>query len=229
MDDQIHEEWEQIKKLEQKLGMPEGTYLGLKTEGSDWEFAIKLMVILESALGRVIAENLHNAAVSDHCQYLNINGRTGKVALAQSLKLIDDAEKKTFLALADIRNSFAHRLENIAGNLSDFASRMSADQLSKIFKACLTIPKGMDDDLSFLWKNPNPKFLRLYMWMGGNTILVSLAFHDQAAEVERARRAALETANQSANGSLGALAMLFQENTIAREEMTKSILGDDAH
>lgn len=74
---------EQLARIEAKLGIPNGYYLSLRQDGTDWEFAIKLVVLLEAALGRVIAEHLHNPAINDHCESLSIGGRTGKVALAK--------------------------------------------------------------------------------------------------------------------------------------------------
>lgn len=201
----LDEDAAQLIRLEKKLQIPEGIYLSLRTQGSDWEFAIKLMVILEAALGRVISEHLHNEAINSHCESLNMSGRSGKVALAQSLGIIDEAEKKTFLALADVRNAFAHKLENISGNLQDFASRLDPQRLEVLLKACLTVPKHMENQVSFLWRNPQPAILRQYMWIGGSNLLIALAFQDQAAEKERARRHALELANYSAGGIATAL------------------------
>lgn len=224
-DGHMEEEAAQLARLEKKLGIPEGVYLSLRKEGSDWEFAIKLMVLLEAALGRVIAEHLHNPAMNDHCNSLNMNGRSGKVALAEALGLIDEAERKTFLALAEIRNAFAHKLENISGNLEDFASRLEPQRLGNLLKVCLTVPKRLEDKVSFLWRDSQPGFLRPYMWMGGNNLLVTLAFQDQAAERERARRHALEAANHAIGGNPSTLADLFKENAAARSELSSALQG----
>lgn len=200
---------ERLARIEVKLGIPKGLYLSLRQDGTDWEFAIKLMVLLEAALGRVIAEHLHNPAINDHCESLNVNGRSGKVALAEALGILDGTERKTFLALADIRNAFAHKVENIAGNLHEFGARLEPQRLENYLRACLTIPKQLEDEVSFLWRDPSPSLLRLYMWMGGNNLLISLAYQDEAAEKERARRYALESASTSTTGKPFSLADLF--------------------
>jgi hypothetical protein len=220
---------ERLARIEAKLGIPDGFYLSLRKGGNDWEFAIKLMVLLEAALGRVIAEHLHNSAINDHCESLNMNGRSGKVALAQALGIIDGTERKTFLALADIRNSFAHKVENITGNLHEFGARMEAPRLDNLLKACLTVPKQLEDKVSFLWRNSSPALLRTYMWMGGNNLLISLAYQDEAAEKERERRYALESAS-TPTGKPFSLADLFphQGSTLltASPEELKEMLGE---
>lgn len=45
---------EALTRIERKLGLPPGFVMALKTEGTDWEFAIKVGVVIEAALGRVI-------------------------------------------------------------------------------------------------------------------------------------------------------------------------------
>lgn len=213
---------ERLTRIEVKLGIPKGLYLSLRKDGTDWEFAIKLMVVLEAALGRVIAEHLHNPAINDHCESLNVNGRSGKVALAEALGILDGAERKTFLALADIRNAFAHKVENIAGNLHEFGARLEPQRLENLLKACLTIPKQLEDKVSFLWRNPSPALLRSYMWMGGNNLLISLAYQDEAAEKERARRYALESAITPSIGKPFSLADLFPHQSQSPTLLTAS-------
>jgi hypothetical protein len=200
---------EQLARIEAKLGIPSGYYLSLREDGTDWEFAIKLMVLLESALGRVIAEHLHNPAINDHCESLSMGGRTGKVALAKALGIIDEPERRTFLALAEIRNAFAHRVENITGNFHEFGARLEPRRLQQYLKDCLTVPDPLADKVSFLWREPSPALLRAYMWMGGNNLLISLAYQDEAAEKERARRSALESASKPTTGKPFSLADLF--------------------
>lgn len=223
---------EQLARIEAKLGIPNGFYLSLRQDGTDWEFAIKLMVLLEAALGRVIAEHMHTPAINDHCESLNMNGRSGKVALAEALGIIDDTERKTFLALADVRNAFAHKVENIAGNLHEFGARLEPQRLENLLKACLTVPKQLDDKVSFLWRDPSPALLRSYMWMGGNNLLISLAYQDEAAEKERARRYALESASTPTTGKPFSLAELFPHQgptllTASSEELQQMLDLDD--
>lgn len=222
---------EQLARIEAKLGIPNGYYLSLRQDGTDWEFAIKLVVLLEAALGRVIAEHLHNPAINDHCESLNMGGRTGKVALAKALGIIGETERRTFFALTEIRNAFAHRVENIAGNLQDFGARLEPRRLEQFLKACLTIPEQLEDKVSFLWRDPSPALLRTYMWMGGNNLLISLAYQDEAAEKERARRRALESASRPTSVKPFSLADLFpnQGPTLltANPDELKKMLNED--
>jgi hypothetical protein len=225
------EDREQLARIEAKLGIPIGYYLSLRQDGTDWEFAIKLVVLLEAALGRVIAEHLHNSAINDHCESLNMGGRTGKVALAKALGIIGEAEHRTFLTLTEIRNAFAHRVENIAGNLHEFGGRLEPRRLEQFLKSCLTVPEQLEDKVSFLWRNPSPALLRTYMWMGGNNLLISLAYQDQAAEKERVRRYALESASGPTSVKPFSLADLFPNQgptllTASPDELKKMLNAD---
>lgn len=61
------------EQIEKKLKLSAGYFDALLLEGSDWEFAIKLVVLLEAALGHVLATRLQNEAVRRHCGLLPIS------------------------------------------------------------------------------------------------------------------------------------------------------------
>jgi len=187
--------------IERKLGVPEGFTRSLAQDGTDWEFAVKLMVLLEGALTKVIAAHLQNEAVAKHVQRLNLNGRSSKVALAQDLNILTKAEAKAMLALSEIRNAFAHRVENISGDLLQFAKAMPEQDRANFVKTGLMVPDEMGDSVKFLWREESFYLhLRLLMWSIGETLLAVLATQDEHAARERRRREWLEQTAKAGAG-----------------------------
>ena len=198
-----HAQNERIGRIESRLGVPAGFYLNLKDQGSDWEFAIKVVVLVEAALGAVVAAKLQNEAMRDHCDRLNLAGRTGKIELAGSLGVLAPDEMKALGTLAEIRNRFAHKVANIASNLEAFAASLPAAELSKLCRGAMMVPAGLEHDVDFLWSSPQaPSIFRYLLWTSGSMLLDALAAQDAHAEAEAERRRLLEQAAQTARSGL---------------------------
>lgn len=183
--------------MEERLGLPEGYFKSLRDQGSDWEFSIKLVVLLEAALGHVLAAHLQTDAVRRHCERLNLSGgRVSKLGLAEDLGLLSDSERKAFSALADIRNTFAHRVENINGDLKAFAAQMPEKVFENTVKAVMLIPADIANDVRFLWHPQTDKvsMFRYFMWSGASLLLNALALQDKRADAEARRRNEVEQA-----------------------------------
>ncbi|MBW8467668.1 MAG: hypothetical protein K0M67_05340 [Thiobacillus sp.] len=178
-----------LARIEAKLGVPAGYYQGLRDQGSDWEFAIKLVVLLEAALGHVIAATLQNNVMRDHCERLNLVGRTGKLDLAHALGILSINEVKAFATLAETRNRFAHKVANINSDLPTYAAQLIDGDRDSICKRLLIIPPSIENDVAFLWKGKgNIVLFRFTMWMSGSLLLYALATQDEKAEKEEAER-----------------------------------------
>lgn len=183
------DELARLGHIEAKLGVPAGYYQGLRDQGSDWEFAIKLVVLLEAALGRVIASTLQNDAMRDHCDRLNLVGRTGKLDLAEALGILSQDEVKAFATLAETRNRFAHKVVNINSDLPTYAAQLSEGDRDSICKRLLIIPPSVENDVAFLWKGEgNIPLFRFTMWISGSLLLHALATQDEKAEKAEAER-----------------------------------------
>lgn len=201
------EQIEQLAYIEGKLGLPAGFCQSMQNTGTDWEFSIKLIVVLEAALAAVIASHLHNDAVMAHVEKLNLDGgRTGKLELAESLGVLSRTERKALATIADIRNKFAHKVANIASDLPTFARSMTATDLEAIQKRLLMIPPESEKEAERLWRGEHvARFLRLTMFICASWLLNTLARQDQHAQVEVERRRWLE----ESFGGKGALAGYF--------------------
>lgn len=177
-----------LARIEGKLGLPTGYYQTLEKEGSDWEFAIKLVVLLEAALGAVLAARLQNPAVLRHCDRLNLGGQTGKLELAKDLGVLEEAERKAFSALVEIRNGFAHRVANVRRNLEDYAKAQDMQTLRRLGLAMMMVPRDREAEADFLFTPRQfPVAMRYVMWTSGSMLIDALATQDAHAEAEAAR------------------------------------------
>lgn len=178
-----------LARIEGKLGVPHGYYQSMLEQGSDWEFAIKLVVLLEAALGTVIAAKLQHEAMRDHCDRLSLVGRSGKLDLAVGLGVLKPEEAKAFAVLAEVRNRFAHRVENINSNLEAFARALPKGDLPNYLCTVMMVPKEDQKEVEFLWQTEHAATLFRYtLWMGGSMVLDALATQDANAEAEAARK-----------------------------------------
>lgn len=204
------DELARLARIEQKLGVPAGYYQRLGTEGTDWEFSIKLLVLLEAALGAVIAAKLQNGSVREHCERLSLDGRAGKLGLAEDLGILRAEERRAFSTLAFVRNTFAHRVANIAADLESFSKTLPEQEIAKLCKAAMMVPKDMEDKVKFLWEPPSVhKTFRYLLWASGSILLHTLATQDMHAETEAQRRKDLELAAAAHNAGNFGLATLF--------------------
>ena len=181
---------EQLAHIEAKLGLPGGFYGSLRNTGTDWEFSIKLVVVLEAALAAVIAAKLHNEAITAHVDKLNLDGgRTGKLDLAESLVVLSAIERKAFGTIANIRNRFAHKVENITLDLETFGRSLQQGELEGMQKRLLMIPQEAEKESERLSRGEHvTRFLRLTLFLSGSWLLSALAYQDQEAQVEAERR-----------------------------------------
>lgn len=183
------DELARLARIEGKLGVPHGYYQSLLENGSDWEFAIKLVVLLEAALGAVIAAKLQNDVMREHCDRLNLVGRTGKLDLAVGLQVLKPEEASAFAILAEVRNRFAHRVQNINSNLETFARSLPKGDLPRYLRTVMMVPKESQKEVEFLWETEHaPRLFRHVLWTGGSMVLDALATQDAKADAEQTRR-----------------------------------------
>ena len=104
-----------LQTIEDRLGLKAGFVQGLMDEPDDWAFIIKTSVIVESALGQLLSESLLGDALDRHIRALPMDGRMGKIQLAQDLSLIGTKSASRIRAICDLRSAerFCPRTESI--------------------------------------------------------------------------------------------------------------------
>nr|WP_315481016.1 hypothetical protein [uncultured Rhodoferax sp.] len=135
--------------LERRMGIPEGFFWSLRMERDDWAYIVKLSVICEAALTHMLVLAVGNNRLYDHFSDLT---QSRRLELAKQLGILSDADRHTLSAIAQVRNSFAHRVENLTGSLRDyFLSRtqeQKIDLISKLVQLEGTDKPKKEEDLS---------------------------------------------------------------------------------
>jgi hypothetical protein len=116
---------EDLATLERRIGIPQGFFWSIRNEENDWAFIVKLGVICEAALTHALVLKVNNNELYDHFGSLQ-QGR--RLELARQLGVIADADRSTLGAIAFVRNSFAHRVENLTGSLRSFFEALPQTQ-----------------------------------------------------------------------------------------------------
>lgn len=135
--------------LEQRIGIPEGFFWSLSNEENDWAYVVKLSVICEAALTHMLVLAVGNAKLYEHFGDLP---QSRRLELAKQLGILSDADRHTLGAIAQVRNSFAHKVENLTGSLRNyFLSRpqeQKIDLLSKLIQLEGENKPKKEEDLS---------------------------------------------------------------------------------
>src|SRR6266446_110933 len=102
--------------IELELHLPHGFIIDLMRE-TDWGFVIKLNAVFESLLNMSITcllRAVHENGLKEVIVRLDMaDFRRGKLAIAARLNLIGPEDRRFLEALAELRNSLAHTVENL--------------------------------------------------------------------------------------------------------------------
>lgn len=135
--------------LERRIGIPEGFFWSLSMEENDWAYVVKLSVICEAALTHMLVLALGNTQLHEHFSDL---AQSRRLELAKQLGILSDADRHTLGAIAQVRNSFAHKVENLTGSLRDYFLSRSQEQkidlLSKLVQLEGQDKPKKEEDLS---------------------------------------------------------------------------------
>lgn len=130
----VHSHSHAFLPLENLLGLTEGFVRELIDEKDDWAFIIKVAVIVEATLGKVINAFLQNPLIERHIRVLPMDGRTGKIQLARDLGIIGPKSMARLRAIAEIRNDFAHSLGVVQLSMEGYLSRLSSADASALWE-----------------------------------------------------------------------------------------------
>lgn len=125
--------------LENALGLTSGYIHQLFDERDDWAFIIKLGVIVEATLSKVINAFLQNPLIEKHVRSLPMGGRTGKIQLARDLGNVGPKAMDRLQAISEIRNDFAHSLGVVQLSIAEYFSRSTRADAQLIFDRLFAI------------------------------------------------------------------------------------------
>lgn len=171
--------------IEKKLKLPNGFVLGLRSEVDDWAFVIKLAVLVEATVVTVLLTHLNNEKLRGHLSKL---GNEQRLHLAVTLGVLEKEDALILGRLATIRNSFAHRVENLTGSLQTYVSSLNRDQKVEALQNLFRLPNGKKVgntvNVDFLLNGFRDVLLDAVMLP-----LISLSNHDDSVSKEHQRRA----------------------------------------
>jgi hypothetical protein len=117
-----------LEALEKDLRLPRGFIWRLLDE-DDWSFVIKLHALFEAALTHALVHKLGVEALRDVFAKTELSARkTGKVAFARALELLDKSERRFISELSELRNTLVHDIENVGFKYSKYIERLDAKQ-----------------------------------------------------------------------------------------------------
>ncbi|GAB1413872.1 MAG: hypothetical protein LC110_05320 [Burkholderiales bacterium] len=180
----LAEQTQAVARLEEKLGVPKGLFNKLKDE-DDWSFIIKMQALLETALTYLIKSTLGRDELEDFIEKLNLQGRTGKLAVVKALSLLTNNHLKYLGQLAELRNKVAHKIQYVTFTLSEHLKGMNEKAFKDFVLTALVLPTDVKFELSKELQEMARENPRLLLWMGALDCLTSVYLHNQRAEEQK--------------------------------------------
>ena len=119
------------EKLLVSVGLPPDFVLALAQE-SDWSLIIKLHAVFEAVIASLIVKQLKTPDVEKVVSHLDFNNvKSGKVAFARALGLIDSREVAFLRGLSELRNALVHDIKNVQFNLREHVRSLDDPQLKR--------------------------------------------------------------------------------------------------
>ena len=119
------------EKLLASVGLPPDFMRALVQE-SDWSLIIKLHAVFEAVIASLIVKQLKTPDVEEVVSHLDFNNvKSGKVAFARALGLIDSKEVAFLRGLSELRNALVHDIKNVQFNLREHVRSLDDPQLKK--------------------------------------------------------------------------------------------------
>lgn len=125
-----------LKELEREHKLPPGYLMALRSAASDWDFIVKLSLIIEAFLTRALVLELG----TPHAYKTVSNLRQCKrLLMAQKLGLVEKAEQNMLISISKIRNAFVHRIENLTRPLTAYFHELTPATRNSIAKSILGV------------------------------------------------------------------------------------------
>lgn len=186
-----------LKLFELRLGVPENFYRDLLHE-DDWSFVIKLNALFEAACTHILATRMHAPALEESLANLDLlHSKYGKVALLRKLGALTSEQGTVLRNLAELRNSLAHNIHNVAFSFEKYVAGLDKQQLDNLIR---NFGHGVADELrigdktiqrrQFIHENP-----KIALWLTSVEILGCLAIEVEVARLHVKSLALSEFAN----------------------------------
>ncbi len=118
-----------LRTLEERLKLPQAYIMSLHEEPSDWVSIVKLALLVEATLTEYIVLEMGNPKLFEH---ISNSENAKRLKLAETLELINKADRNLLNMLAEIRNDFAHQVVNLTRPLSAYIRELPAQRQKEI-------------------------------------------------------------------------------------------------
>jgi hypothetical protein len=132
----------EVRQLEKDLGLPDGFFEDLAQE-DDWSFVIKLHALIEAAVTHLLVESVAKPSLRNVFSQIALSDtRTGKLAFADNLGLVDRDVRRFIRTLSQLRNEFVHNVSNVNIDLADLLEQSPQKRKQEFARAfCWGLPR----------------------------------------------------------------------------------------
>ena len=149
--------------IEEDLKLPSGFLTALNHE-DDWSFIIKSHALIEAALSNHLSKSIDSKLEPIFDKLELSNSRTGKLAFAEALGVLDSKQRMFIRKLSELRNTIVHNIHYINFDLKSYFMSLDKKQRDSFIEAFTYIkqtPKGEK-----AWKPSALKILnKPYHWV----------------------------------------------------------------
>ncbi len=165
----------EVSELLASVGITEDFFWSLGDE-SDWSLVIKMHALFEAVVGRLVVGRLNKPGLEDVVSNLEFNNmKSGKVAFARALGLLESEDVAFLRGLSELRNRLVHDIRNVNFSIADDISNKNASELKKFRKEfgwTITQLKNGEEEYERLLKS-TPKWI---VFLAGYVCLLRLQF-----------------------------------------------------
>lgn len=112
---------------------------------NDWTFVIKAHAVIETVVTQMLVQHLGEIELTKVIELLPLSdNRTGKIAVARQLKLLDDKQRRFIRFFSELRNSLVHRLDNLDFTFENYVSTLDTNQRRSLKE---NVARFADDEL----------------------------------------------------------------------------------
>lgn len=122
--------------VEADIGLPNDFITNLRQE-DDWSFLVKTAALVEAVVTELIIASVPDPRVHEVLTRLRMQGRDGKIALAQSLKLLSPEQLRYVGKVCELRNGVLHDVRHVAFTFQSHLTAMAESQRREFWKALL--------------------------------------------------------------------------------------------
>jgi uncharacterized protein YutE (UPF0331/DUF86 family) len=147
VDEQLKRLVSAVSSIEQEFGLKDGFLLDLG-KGDDWSFVIKMHALIEAMVSHLLTHAIGDTRLSEFFERLELsNPRTGKIAVAEMLELLENPERRFIRLVSELRNRLVHNIRNVNFDLQTYYEGLDKNQRQRFL------------DGASWWYSPGPSDL----------------------------------------------------------------------